>query len=448
MLVADASDHEPDRATTRVIGRPTGGRSDRACHAANKTWRSAASRTCGAATADDWFDFRAGASLSGTLDGRGGNDSLDYRDYTTSVNVDLATGAATGISGGAAGGLATMVDLDLDSTPGPETASSSIENVFGGNAADTIRGDADRNILGDGFGSDRLDGGAGDDTFRLEPAPNSFGPSADRVSRYQRQRYDRLPLRHDGGDSGVTFDMDLVGYDSNGNFVFTDTSSPPEVEYPQDVYGGDGTSTVSLIGRGDFVVTPDQVPPAYSPFENIVGSRGADVIDIDPLPVVRRVDGNFLNTSPEASPLDELYFNGGSSEVIDTGTSLTALGIGSILYANMENVEPYNARPRIIDNDDPGYSQVGHFRRTTAEGYLGDERTAETYGDGGTNVARWTFSGVTPGWYRVAATWIPGANRATDASYRVLDGTTPITPVVAGSRCGGRGADQSEGGSG
>ena len=352
------------------------------------------------------------------------------------------TGAATGISGGAAGGLAWSIWRHA-ADPG-----SSIENVFGGNANDTITGDADRNILGDGFGSDRLDGGAGDDTFRLEPAPNSSAGAtiAWSISAATIRSTSASPT--DGVNSGVTFDMDLVGYDSNGNFVFTDTSSPPEVEYPQDVYAGDGTSTVSLIGRGDFVVTPDQVPPAYSPFENIVGSRGADVIDIDPLPVVRRVDGNFLNTSPEASPLDELYFNGGSSEVIDTGTSLTALGIGSILYANMENVEPYNARPRIIDNDDPGYSQVGHFRRTTAEGYLGDERTAETYGDGGTNVARWTFSGVTPGWYRVAATWMPGANRATDASYRVLDGTTPIAPVVAGSRRGGRGADQSEGGSG
>ena len=41
--------------------------------------------------------------------------------------------------------------------------------TFDGN--DTITGDADDNVLGDGFGSDRLDGGPGDDTFRLEPDP-------------------------------------------------------------------------------------------------------------------------------------------------------------------------------------------------------------------------------------------------------------------------------------
>ena len=41
-------------------------------------------------------------------------------------------------------------------------------------------------------------------------------------------------------------------------------------------------------------------------------------------------------------------------------------------------------------------------------------------GNGGT-VATWTFSGVTPGWYRVAATWTAGANRIADAQFAVYD---------------------------
>ena len=46
----------------------------------------------GAATADDWFDLRDGAALTGTIDGQGGNDSLDYRDYTTTVqDADVLT---------------------------------------------------------------------------------------------------------------------------------------------------------------------------------------------------------------------------------------------------------------------------------------------------------------------------------------------------------------------
>ena len=47
----------------------------------------------GAATASDWFDLRAGASLTGSIDGRGGNDSLDYHDYTTAVRVNLGSAA-------------------------------------------------------------------------------------------------------------------------------------------------------------------------------------------------------------------------------------------------------------------------------------------------------------------------------------------------------------------
>ena len=111
----------------------------------------------------------------------------------------------------------------------------------------------------------------------------------------------------------------------------------------------------------------------------------------------------------------------------------------SEVYDSIENVEPFNALPRAIDNDDPGYTQDGHFRYTTSEGYLGDERSAETIGvTGNENIARWTFSGVTDGFYRVAATWVPGVNRATDATFRVLDETgTPISPILTG---GGGGA--------
>ena len=45
----------------------------------------------------------------------------------------------------------------------------------------------------------------------------------------------------------------------------------------------------------------------------------------------------------------------------------------------------------------------------------------------GDRVATYTFAGVTPGWYRVAVTWVPGPNGATDAQFRVLDGATPAT---------------------
>ena len=148
--------------------------------------------------------------------------------------------------------------------------------------------------------------------------------------------------------AGIVFDMDLVGFDdrSNGDLTFDPALS--EVEYLQDVFGVNGTSQVSLMGISDYL----QEPPIDSPFENIVGSQLDDMIEIDPLTsVIREVDGN--------DGWEPLAFDGGGSVVIDSGRlvpadppgrpddsyqgSLTAQGIGSIVYANVELVEVFNA---------------------------------------------------------------------------------------------------------
>jgi hypothetical protein len=215
--------------------------------------------------------------------------------------------------------------------------------------------------------------------------------------------------------------MDIVGWDADGQ-IFRYSSTPIDlpvhstgfrrVDARQSVMGG---NTVTLVAVGEI-----QEQPAPSPFEHFTGSGWADTVQIDPLPVVRVVDGNSLVGPGETTPVDILFFDAGTSQVVDSGTSLTAAGIGSVWYENVEAVEPFNAAPRIIDNDDPGYSQDGPLGRSRCEGFLGDERFSNT--GTGQNVARWTFAGVTPGWYHVAATWVPGPDRATNAQFRVLDG--------------------------
>ena len=359
-------------------------------------------------TNDDWFDLADGVGVAGALDGVAGNDTLDYRDYTSSISVDLSAGTATSIGGNVATGA-----------PG-----SSIENVFGGSSADTITGDADANVLGDGFGSDLLQGGAGNDRYVLEPAPDAVGASQDRLTDASGNDTVDFSLADNGVNNvGITIDMDLIGYDSNGDFVF---DQPLEVEYAQYVYPsdpdnpiapGDSASTVSMIGQQAF----GQLPPFDSPFENIIGSAFDDTINIDPLFVVRNVDGNYETSSGETSRVDLLYFDGGTSEVLDTGTSITASAIGSVLYQDIEVVEPFSAAARIIDNDDPGYSGDAAFiLAVTTEGYLGDVRSKLS--GTGSNVARWTFEGVTPGWHRIAVTWPNAGGWVPDAQFTVLDG--------------------------
>jgi Ca2+-binding RTX toxin-like protein len=90
----------------------------------------------------DRFVFSDGASISGTFDGRGGSDTLDYTLYTTTVTARLSTGTATGSSG-----------------------VRSIENVLGGAGNDLVIGDSGANILRGGDGRDVVIGGWGADTI-------------------------------------------------------------------------------------------------------------------------------------------------------------------------------------------------------------------------------------------------------------------------------------------
>ena len=48
----------------------------------------------------------------------------------------------------------------------------------------------------------------------------------------------------------------------------------------------------------------------------------------------------------------------------------------------------------------------------------------------GAAAASWTLSGLNPGDFRVSVTWQAHTNRATDAPYTVLDGSTELATVT------------------
>jgi hypothetical protein len=75
---------------------------------------------------------------------------------------------------------------------------------------------------------------------------------------------------------------------------------------------------------------------------------------------------------------------------------------------------------QIRDDAQAGFSTVGSWTPYAGQGYQsGVHYTAA--GDG-SRVASWTFT-VTPGQYRVAATWVSHSNRASNAPYTLLDGS-------------------------
>ncbi|QDV49759.1 golvesin C-terminal-like domain-containing protein [Gimesia fumaroli] len=353
---------------------------------------------------NDRFDLSDGAGLTGTLNGDLGNDSLDYRDYTTGVNVDLFAGTATNIGGGLALGTGGGDD------------DNSIENVFGGDGNDNITGDNDNNILGDGFGSDNLDGGGngvgsengGNDVFLMEPGA---GGSVDVITDIHGN--DTVDFRF--ASQGIVFDADIINT-------------------PQDVFGG---NTVELRQ-----IQPQQPDTNPSFMENVVGSEFNDLIFIDPLsqdgnfpidgpPVLRSVDGRGGN--------DTLDFDAKGQEVIDTGFSLTADGVGTVQYLNFENVRPFEDNPGfIVDNGDSAFTITGDWPYhpagtaaiTNGIGFEDDIHTVAGTTPTGVGPAQafWEFFGLTPGQYRVSVTWPvstnPGivAQVATDTPFTVFDG--------------------------
>ena len=103
-------------------------------------------------------DTLSGDSLNNTLLSFGGNDRLDGRAGTDTVDYSVMSGGVT-------------VDLRLQNTAqvvdaaGDKNFLVSIENLTGSNYADTLIGDAGANVLTGGAGNDTLDGGAGADTL-------------------------------------------------------------------------------------------------------------------------------------------------------------------------------------------------------------------------------------------------------------------------------------------
>jgi hypothetical protein len=91
----------------------------------------------------DSFFFHTGGSLSGSIDGQGGSNTLDYSAYSGNLKTNLPLGMSTGVAGGI----------------------RNIQNVTGSIGNDLIVGDANANILIGGTGRNVIIGGAGADTL-------------------------------------------------------------------------------------------------------------------------------------------------------------------------------------------------------------------------------------------------------------------------------------------
>jgi subtilase family serine protease len=80
--------------------------------------------------------------------------------------------------------------------------------------------------------------------------------------------------------------------------------------------------------------------------------------------------------------------------------------------------------PAVVDNSQGGYSDTGGGWASfmDANAYFGNERYVAP--GTGTNTATWQAPGLAPGIYDVQVDWTAFANRATNATYQIYDGTT------------------------
>ncbi len=85
----------------------------------------------------------------------------------------------------------------------------------------------------------------------------------------------------------------------------------------------------------------------------------------------------------------------------------------------------------ILDDGDVGFATAGAGWAPYTQGYQGDVRFAAA--GNGSNIASWTFH-VTPGLYRIAATWSREGNRASDAPFTLKDGATSLSTILVNQK--------------
>ncbi|MFZ5944777.1 MAG: hypothetical protein ACOYVD_11740, partial [Bacillota bacterium] len=245
----------------------------------------------------DTFLLWDGASLDGNIDGGGGINTLDYSSYTTPVNVDLSTFSATNISVSIVG----------------------IQNVYGGQGNDYLKGYNGDNILAGNGGDDTLEGVSGDNiylfgnkiytTHRLYSYSNDFGVDRIIQTTWGKDTLDFTnitgDLRYELADHKVILGSNNVDYSNDGDapsnirlfkggsgkdtFVFIDGFILPA---GTSIDGGKGEDTLDFseyltacniqlnsVGTDGFSGTQQAIPAGFTNINHLLGSQsGADTI--------------------------------------------------------------------------------------------------------------------------------------------------------------------------
>lgn len=125
-------------------------------------------------TGGDGNDLLRGGEGADVLDGGAGTDTLAYEGSTAGVNINLATGTATG--GHATGDVITGFERIVGSSHADSLQGGDAnETLSGGAGNDTILGGGGNDLILGGVGQDVLDGGTGINTLSYSGATSGVG---------------------------------------------------------------------------------------------------------------------------------------------------------------------------------------------------------------------------------------------------------------------------------
>lgn len=271
------------------------------------------------AAGNDSFAFASPAgTLSGTIDGQGGNNTLDYSAFggANPVTVNLVTGVATNVFSAAAGGVSDISTViggaGADALTGNATLVSSLlgnggndtltggtnnDTLSGGDGADSLTaGDGDNSLIGGigndtliaGIGIDTLDGGDGNDSLNGGAGNDSISGGNNDDTLIDGLGNDTL----DGGSGNDTYVLTPGSAD-----VLNDASGTETLDF-SGASAGIGSNAVPFNLDSSAVQTVfgvHTVQLATGVFENFIGSGFDDFVQVTSNSVVRDVNGGVGN---------------------------------------------------------------------------------------------------------------------------------------------------------
>ncbi len=280
---------------------------------------------------DDLLD---GGSGNDVLDGGAGTDTATYASAGSAVNVNLATGQATGGAGN-------------DTLIG-------IENVTGSRHNDTLVGNAAANALAGGAGNDTLDGGLGDDVL-------DGGAGTDTVTYAAAGGAVNVNLAT-GQATGAAGNDTLIGIENVTGSKYDDTLI------------GDGGANVLSGGAGNDCLS------GGAGNDTLEGGAGNDVLD----------GGAGTDTATYASAGGAVHVNLATGQATGAAGNDTLIGIENVTGSKYDDTLIGDGGANVLSGGAGNDTLSGGAGNDTLDGGAGDDVLD---GGAGTDTATYASAG-------------------------------------------------------